>query len=66
MSAAIVCCCCAYFLQEGQILAFALISPVSGAALGADMTLLPALFFFFFSKRSDGAELGFGLWNFVS
>ena len=55
-----------HFLQEGQILAFALISLVSGAALGADMTLLPALFASHLAKRSDGAEIGFGLWNFVS
>ena len=34
--------------------------------LGADMTLLPALFASHLAQRSNGAEIGFGLWNFVS
>ena len=66
MSAAIIGFFYAYFLQEGQIYAFALISLVSGATLGADMTLLPALFASHLAQRSNGAEIGFGLWNFVS
>ena len=55
----------AYGLGTGQWLAFGLISAASGAALGADMVLLPALF----ARRlahlgNEGA--GFGLWSFVS
>lgn len=50
----------------GDTRAFAAICVASGAALGADMTLLPALF----SKRMEGIAPGaagaFGLWSFVS
>jgi GPH family glycoside/pentoside/hexuronide:cation symporter len=53
-------------LPMGSALGFAAICVVSGAALGADMTLLPALF----ARRIagfDGAEaIGFGLWSFAS
>ena len=55
----------AYGLGSGQRLAFGLISAASGAALGADLVLLPAIF----ARRlahlgNEGA--GFGLWSFVS
>jgi GPH family glycoside/pentoside/hexuronide:cation symporter len=57
----------AVFLSSGQALSFGVISALSGAALGADMVLLPALF----ARRL--ADLGtvsqsvaFGLWSFVS
>ena len=55
----------AYGLGSGQWLAFGLISAASGAALGADLVLLPAIF----ARRlahlgNEGA--GFGLWSFVS
>lgn len=53
-------------LGPGDILAFALICVASGAALGADMTLLPALFA---RRLAAVAPLGgqaFGLWAFVS
>lgn len=52
-------------LIEGQGIAFAVVCSVSGAALGADMVLLPALF----SRRLGqigGEAAGFGLWSFVS
>jgi len=39
---------------------------VSGAALGADMTLLPALFAGRMAQVAPGAAEGFGLWSFVS
>ncbi len=52
-------------LGAGDGAAFALICLASGAALGADMVLLPALF----ARRmaAIGSEAaGFGLWSFVS
>ena len=52
-------------LDTGDGLAFALISVASGAALGGDMVLLPALF----ARRLErlgNAGAGFGLWSFVS
>lgn len=56
----------AYSLQAGDIWIFALICVASGAALGADMTLLPALFAMRMEKVSPGASEAFGLWSFVS
>lgn len=55
----------ASLLGEGQGIAFALISAASGAALGADMVLLPAIF----ARRLaviGGEAAGFSLWSFVS
>lgn len=53
-------------LGEGDVRAFAAICLFSGAALGADMTLLPAMF----SKRVKmvhrGGGQAFGLWNFCA
>jgi GPH family glycoside/pentoside/hexuronide:cation symporter len=56
----------AFFLQAGDWIAFAVICVASGAALGADMTLLPAMFSERLSQISPGASEAFGLWNFVS
>lgn len=55
-------------LGPGDLAAFGVICVASGAALGADMTLLPAIF----ARRlavmnTKGAEaVAFGLWSFVS
>ncbi|GGD38743.1 MFS transporter [Sinisalibacter lacisalsi] len=53
-------------LGAGHLVAFMLVSAASGAALGADMTLLPALF----ARRVEGLAhdpaQAFGLWSFVS
>ena len=53
-------------LPEGAALAFAAITLASGAALGADMVILPALF----ARRLEAdrlpAALGFGAWAFAS
>lgn len=52
-------------LTEAQGLRFGVICLTSGAALGADMVLLPALF----ARRLGqigGAAAGFGLWAFVT
>ncbi|MDJ0638818.1 MAG: MFS transporter [Paracoccaceae bacterium] len=53
-------------LGAGDQIAFAVICIVSGAALGADMTLLPALFAKRTSEIAPEAAEGFGLWSFVS
>jgi GPH family glycoside/pentoside/hexuronide:cation symporter len=53
-------------LGAGDTLAFALICAASGAALGADMTLLPAIFARRMAVIAPGAGAGFGLWSFVS
>ncbi len=56
----------AIFLDAGDLWAFAIICVFSGAAIGADMTLLPALFARRMEEISPGASEGFGLWSFVS
>jgi len=53
-------------LGAGDIWAFGVICVASGAALGADMTLLPALFARRMERVSPGATEGFSLWSFVS
>jgi len=53
-------------LGAGDLWAFAIICVASGAAIGADMTLLPALFAARMEQVSPGASEGFGLWSFVS
>lgn len=56
----------AAFLGAGDVAAFAIICFFSGAAMGADMTLLPALFATRSAEITDEAAEGFGLWSFVS
>ena len=53
-------------LGAGDLVAFGVICVLSGAAVGADLTLLPALFARRMSDISPGAAEGFGLWSFVS
>ncbi|MAU52097.1 MAG: sugar:cation symporter [Roseovarius sp.] len=53
-------------LGAGDRWAFALICVLSGAATGADMTLLPALFARRMAQVAPGAAEGFSLWAFVS
>jgi GPH family glycoside/pentoside/hexuronide:cation symporter len=53
-------------MGAGDVLPFALICMASGAALGADLTLLPAIFARRMEDVSPGAGAGFGLWSFVS
>jgi len=54
-------------LGEGDIAAFAVICAASGAALGADMVLLPAMFARRLDRLAQGGEAaGFGVWNFAS
>lgn len=53
-------------LSAGDTIAFAVISAASGAALAADMVLLPAIFARHLSSRGRGEAMGFGLWSFAS
>jgi GPH family glycoside/pentoside/hexuronide:cation symporter len=53
-------------LGSGDLVAFAVICVVSGAATGADLTLLPALFARRMAVVAPNAAEGFGLWAFVS
>ncbi len=53
-------------LSTGDLAAFTLVCIASGAALGADLTLLPALFARRMGQVAPAAADGFGLWSFVS
>lgn len=53
-------------LGSGDWVAFAVICVLSGATLGADLTLLPAVFANRMAQISPSAAEGFGLWSFVS
>jgi len=53
-------------LGAGDVAAFAVICMASGAALGADMTLLPAIFAGRMARVAPNAGQAFGLWSFVS
>ncbi len=55
----------AAMLPAGAALAFGAISMASGAALGADMVILPALFASTLASRELPAGAGFGLWSFA-
>ena len=66
MALAIVAFAGAFFLGAGDVALFAVVCIVSGAALGADLTLLPAMFATRLAKISPSAAEGFGLWAFVS
>ena len=56
----------AFFLGAGDVALFAVVCIVSGAALGADLTLLPAMFAMRLGRIAPSAAEGFGLWAFVS
>jgi glycoside/pentoside/hexuronide:cation symporter, GPH family len=67
MALAIVTFLFAARLGAGEVVAFAVICAASGAALGADMTLLPAIFARRLDQLGAGGEgAAFGLWSFVS
>ncbi|SFJ27590.1 MFS transporter [Jannaschia pohangensis] len=53
-------------LGAGDTWAFALVCIGSGAALGADLTLLPAMFARRMEVIAPSAADGFGLWSFVN
>jgi glycoside/pentoside/hexuronide:cation symporter, GPH family len=56
----------AMFLNSGDLIAFAVICLASGAAVGADLTLLPAIFARRMETVAPNASEGFALWGFVS
>jgi len=53
-------------LGAGDTLAFALICLASGAAMGADLTILPAIFARRMARIAPQASAGFGLWSFAT
>ena len=56
----------ALFLGPGDVWLFALVCIASGAAMGADLTLLPAIFARHMAQIAPSAAEGFGLWSFTS
>lgn len=66
MGLAIISFAFAALLKDGDVLPFAIICVTSGAALGADMTLLPAIFAARMAKIAPSANAGFGLWSFAT
>lgn len=56
----------AFTLGTGDVMAFAIICVLSGATIGADLTLLPAMFAKRLSVISPNGGQGFGLWSLVS
>lgn len=53
-------------LGANDLIPFAIICAVSGAALGADLTLLPAIFAQRLAQTGTPEAAAFGLWSFVS
>lgn len=53
-------------LEAGEVNQFAIICVVSGATIGADLTLLPAMFARRMAVISPNGGQGFGLWTLVS
>lgn len=67
MVLSIICFIGAFTLQSGDIAYFALICALSGATLGADMVILPAVFSVQLGLVRDvSQDVAFGLWTFVS
>lgn len=55
----------AAFLGPGDVAAFAIICLAAGAALGAEMLLLPAMFSVALTQAGLQASLAFGIWTFA-
>ncbi|WP_170425983.1 MFS transporter [Ruegeria arenilitoris] len=55
----------AAMLPAGELLGFALICLASGAALGADMVVLPAMFSVVLTRAGLNASAAFGFWSFA-
>lgn len=53
----------AAFLAPGNMAGFALICVASGAVLGADMVILPAMFSVLLTRSGMKASLAFGIWS---
>ena len=54
----------AFTLSTGDLVYFAIVCVASGAAMGADMMLLPALFSRYQTRSKVSSALAFGFWNF--
>jgi GPH family glycoside/pentoside/hexuronide:cation symporter len=54
------------FLGERDVIEFSIICIISGISVGADFTLLPALFAQRVEKISTQATQAFGVWSFVT
>ena len=54
----------AYNLNTGEVIAFSIICFATGLSLGADMTILPAIFAKRLAKTKNDPNTGFGIWNF--
>ena len=54
----------AYNLNAGEVIAFSIICFAPGLSLGADMTILPAIFAQRLAKTKHDPNTGFGIWNF--
>ena len=55
----------AALLPQGAALGFSIISAASGAAVGADLVLLPAMFSVALTNAGLNASTAFGLWSFA-
>ncbi|WP_420585680.1 MFS transporter [Ruegeria sp.] len=55
----------AALLSAGDLTGFALICLASGAALGADMVVLPAMFSVVLTRAGLNASAAFGIWSFA-
>lgn len=53
-------------LSTGDVIPFAVVCVLSGATIGADLTLLPAMFAKRMAAVSPNGGAGFGLWNLVN
>lgn len=53
-------------LSSGDVIPFAIICVLSGATIGADLTLMPAMFAKRMAVISPNGGQGFGLWNLVN
>ena len=66
MALAVLAFACVLPLGTGDVLGFGVICVVTGFTLGADMTLLPALFARRMARVAPSASEGFGLWSFMT
>ncbi len=55
----------AALLAPGNLIGFAIICLASGAALGADMVVLPAMFSVVLTRAGLNASAAFGIWSFA-
>lgn len=55
----------AAFLAPGNLLGFSMVCIASGAALGADMVILPAMFSVALNRAGLAPSLAFGIWSFA-